>query len=149
MSKPNMRILTFSELLATVWTGVNLAEEFGGGTLKMVHFPTHLRAPHCEVLQILTPSTASSIQAEFKGRAAPGWTHTLRLFVTPVGSLTIPLLEGAVKAARPSQVLMDPDTLAPDLRADCASNCKQAVWMDDSAPPADWAAQMFSELEGV
>jgi hypothetical protein len=140
-----MRILTFSELVATVWPGVDLAEEFGGGLLKMVYFPTHLRATHCEVLQVLTPSTAASIQAEHKDHTPKG-VHTARYFVTPVGSLSIPLLEGAVKAARPSQVVMDPDTLALDLRAEVTSNVKQIVWMGDGEPPADWESQLRSEV---
>src|ERR1700674_4071912 len=123
----NMRILTFSELVATIWPGIDLVEEFGQGMLKFVHFPTRLPAPRCDLLEIITPSTAASVQAEHKG-AHWKW-HTARFFVTPVGSLTNSLLEKVVNSARPSQVVMDPDTLAPDLRADCAANTKQAVWM--------------------
>jgi hypothetical protein len=44
------------------------------------------------------------------------------------------------------RVVMDSDTLAPDLRADCAASAKQAIWMDESEPPTDWAKQAFSEL---
>jgi hypothetical protein len=137
-----MRLLMFSELLSTVWPGVDLAEEFGQGMCKSVHFPTRGFAPHCDILQVLTPSTASSIQAECKSAPAPEGTHNERFFVTPVGSLTIPLLEEIVKEARPAQVLIDPDTLAPDLKAVVTSNIGQALWMDDSEPPAGWAAQV-------
>ena len=137
-----MRILTFSELLSTVWPGIDMKEEFGQGMCKSVHFPTRGFAPHCAILQVLTPSTASSIQAEYKGAPAPEEIHSERFFVTPVGSLTIPLLEEIVKAARPAQVLIDPDTLAPDLRAKVTANMGQAIWMDDSEPPAGWAAQV-------
>lgn len=141
-----MRLLTFSELIATVWPDVDIAEEFGAGMLKAVHFSTGLSAPCCSVLQFLTPSTASSIRAEAGRENAPKWSHTLRFFATPVGSLTVPRLEEVVKLARPMQVLMDPDTLAPDLMAQCTSNLKQTVWMDDSEPPADLAEQIHSEL---
>jgi hypothetical protein len=140
----NMRILTFSELIATIWPGVDLVEEFGQGMLKFVHFPTRLPAPRCDLLEIITPSTAASVQAEHKDTDSK-W-HTARFFVTPVGSVTNSLLEKVVNSARPLQVVMDSDTLAPDLRADCGANTKQAIWMDEGEPPVDWAEQTFSEL---
>src|SRR5579864_9559530 len=140
-----MRLLTFSQLTSTVWPGVDLAEEFGQGMLKFVHFATRMPAPRCGLLQIITPSTAASIQAEHRREHLEDMDHVL-FFVTPVRSLTTPLLEEAVKAARPLQVVMDPDTLAADLKAECASNIKQTVWMDKSQPPEDWAQQIVSEL---
>ena len=128
-----------------MWTGIDLAEEFGQGTLKFVHFPTRIPAPRCELLQIITPSTTASIQAEHRREHMEDMDNVL-FFVTPVGSLTIPVLEEALKASHPLQVVMDPDTLEADLKAECASNLKQAVWMDESEPPTDWGAQIRAEL---
>lgn len=141
-----MRLLTFSQLISTAWPGIDLAEEFGEGMCKGVHFYTRLPAPRCELLYITTPSTAASIQAETRRRRV-GMDNVL-FFVTPIRSLTKALLENAVNAAYPFQVVIDPDTLVPDLRLECFSNVKQAVWMDDSKPPEGWAGQMLSELGG-
>lgn len=139
-----MRLLTCSELVETVWPGIDIAEEFGQGMVKAIHFPTQGFAPRYKLLYIITPSTAASIQAEHRGRV-PKINGAL-FFVTPVGSLTIPLLEDAVTVARPAQVVMDPDTLASDLRADIFPNIKQVMWGGDNEPPADWAERMFLEL---
>ena len=142
-----MRILTSSQLVTTTWPGIDLAEEFGGGLLKLIHFHTRLAAARCNLLQVLTPSTASSIQAICKRRTAMMADRSMRFFVTPLGTLTIPILEEAVRLSSPSQVLIDPDTLAPDLKVEVAANLKQAIWLDDSIPPADWNARINSELE--
>ncbi len=98
------------------------------------------------MLVVITPSTASAIQALDKSDTLRVSYDDVRFFVTPVGSLTISLIDDAIKSARPSQVVMDADTLAPDLRADCAANLKGAVWMDSSEPPQGWEEQIRAEL---
>ncbi len=140
-----MKLLTFSQLTSTVWPGIDLAEEFGQGMLKGLHFCTRMPAPRCLLLQVTTPSTAASIQAEHQREHMEDMDNVL-FFVTPVGSLSIPLLEKVVNAARPFQVALDPDTLASDLKAECASHLGPTLWMDDSAPPTGWEAQIRAEL---
>lgn len=46
-----------------------------GGLLEIVHFHTHLPASRCDLLQILTPSTACAIQAEPAVWVARGWRY--------------------------------------------------------------------------
>lgn len=144
-----MRLLTFTELVTIVWPGVDIAEEFGEGLVKFFHFPTRHPSPRFNVLQIITPSTASALQAERKNNV-PEWgkdPQAIRFFVTPARSLTRSMLYEVIASARPFQVLIDADVLAPDLKADVASHTTQMVWVDEGEPPADWAAQILSELE--
>jgi len=129
-----MTILTPRELMGVTWPQIDLDEEYGRGKFAanaykdgshVVAF-TFERRPDADfrrLLSIITPSSAATNQAALRcGVTSSGirlgaeFHAGVRYLVCPVGSLTIDMLEKAVKQVDPTHIMIDPDTLSDGVK---------------------------------